>query len=289
MAKRFTDTEKWRNPWYRKLPWKMKLLWSYICDTCDIAGIWYEDLEGASFAIGEEITREEYNRTFGKKLVRLKEDKVFFPQFVEFQYGKLSPKSAPNRKVIQALIRNKIDPEPFISDTLPTTLPDRVPSTLQEEEEVKEEAEEQEEAKAGGSGGISPSPPAAPQAPGKPAPLTREDIHECEEVWKETLRKFKTGRSLLPDEQTQIGRAIQRYGKKAVILALEGARHEKKSESFDPSQFATLKRVLDEKNFTRFLNLGVQAAHRADSSGPAPPGLASLAGSLPRMPRDKPA
>ena len=40
MAKRFTDTEKWKDPWFCALTEKEKLFWVYIVDNCDHAGIW---------------------------------------------------------------------------------------------------------------------------------------------------------------------------------------------------------------------------------------------------------
>jgi len=50
MSKRFTDSTKWASkPWFRKLSPNAKLLWLYICDTCDVAGVIDLDLEMASF------------------------------------------------------------------------------------------------------------------------------------------------------------------------------------------------------------------------------------------------
>jgi len=59
MGKRFTGTEKWADPWFRKLPPKYKCFWTYLCDNCDGGGVWNEDMESASFHIGEKITHEE--------------------------------------------------------------------------------------------------------------------------------------------------------------------------------------------------------------------------------------
>jgi len=52
MPKRFTDSEKWKDPWFRKLPQLSKLLFLYLCDECDIAGFWEIDLDRAAFDIG---------------------------------------------------------------------------------------------------------------------------------------------------------------------------------------------------------------------------------------------
>lgn len=37
MANRFTVTEKWQDPWFRRLGVNEKLLFMYFCDTCEIA------------------------------------------------------------------------------------------------------------------------------------------------------------------------------------------------------------------------------------------------------------
>jgi hypothetical protein len=37
--KRFTETTKWADPWFRKLPLRLKSLWHWLCDTCDMAGV----------------------------------------------------------------------------------------------------------------------------------------------------------------------------------------------------------------------------------------------------------
>ena len=55
MTIRFTLAEKWQDAWFRKLPPVEKLLFLYICDNCNIAGIWEVDLEQAAFSIGVEL------------------------------------------------------------------------------------------------------------------------------------------------------------------------------------------------------------------------------------------
>ena len=111
MAKRMTDSAKWKNPWYRKLPPKLKLFWDYICDNCDHAGIWREDYELASFQIGMKVSADDFEEGFGDKVVRLSEDKVFIPAFVKFQYGVLKSDSKPHLSVIKILRDQGINPE----------------------------------------------------------------------------------------------------------------------------------------------------------------------------------
>ena len=50
MAKRFTDTDKWKKGFIRNLPTKYKLLWLYILDDCNHAGVWETD-----FAVVDSI------------------------------------------------------------------------------------------------------------------------------------------------------------------------------------------------------------------------------------------
>ena len=55
MAKRFTDTDKWKKPFIRGLQGAYKLLWDYINHDCDHAGIWIVDIEIAQTYIGKEL------------------------------------------------------------------------------------------------------------------------------------------------------------------------------------------------------------------------------------------
>ena len=41
MAKRFTATEKWDDPFFCNLEAKYKLAWIYLLDKCDNAGIYF--------------------------------------------------------------------------------------------------------------------------------------------------------------------------------------------------------------------------------------------------------
>ena len=52
MSKRFTETNKWEDKFFRKLSPAAKLLYWYMWDRCDIAGFWEVDLHLASFCIG---------------------------------------------------------------------------------------------------------------------------------------------------------------------------------------------------------------------------------------------
>lgn len=103
MAKRFTDTEKWKRPWFRKLSCSAKLVWFYLLDQCDHSGIWHADFELLSFQLGEEVTSKELEAWFGEKLTMIESDKYFIPSFVDFQYGELNPNNNAHKSVIATL------------------------------------------------------------------------------------------------------------------------------------------------------------------------------------------
>ena len=102
MAKRFTDTEKWKKPFIRGLQGAYKLLWLYICDDCDHAGIWQVDIEVAAIRIGEKIDSKEAIKSFDEKIIIFdKGNKWFIPSFLEFQYPSgLNPDNRAHNSVI---------------------------------------------------------------------------------------------------------------------------------------------------------------------------------------------
>jgi hypothetical protein len=109
MAKRLTDTCKWNKEWFMELPPEKKLLWIYLCDNCDHAGIWERNLKLASLQLGFTIT-EKTLQFFGDKLVLLADNKYFLKSFVSFQYGQLTETNNAHRAVIGRLKKYGVDP-----------------------------------------------------------------------------------------------------------------------------------------------------------------------------------
>jgi len=91
MAKRFTDSRKFQDPWYRKLPPNYKLLWDYLLCTCNHAGIWKIDLEMASFCIGAgDYDLAECLTKLKERIIPIGEEKWFIPKYITFQYGDIN-------------------------------------------------------------------------------------------------------------------------------------------------------------------------------------------------------
>lgn len=110
MAKRFTDTDKWKKPFIRSLDAPYKLLWFYILDDCDHAGIWQADFEVASIRIGFEVNEETAIKRFGDRMEKISTGKFFLPDFIFFQYGELNEKNRLHVSVINILNKNGIKP-----------------------------------------------------------------------------------------------------------------------------------------------------------------------------------
>lgn len=87
MAKRFTDTTKWKRPWFRSLGLHGKVLWQYLIDDCDHAGLWIADFDLVSFQVGFKVDEPRLAELLGDKIVKIADDKYFIPSFFEFQYA----------------------------------------------------------------------------------------------------------------------------------------------------------------------------------------------------------
>lgn len=100
MAKRLTDTEKWKDEWYLSLSNDYKVIWQYLLDSCNHAGLMKRGVSLLNFSCKTEITEEELLRVFDKRIFALT-DYYFIPKFIKFQYGNL----VSDKPVIVSVIR----------------------------------------------------------------------------------------------------------------------------------------------------------------------------------------
>tara|TARA_R100001086_G_scaffold250033_1_gene192784 strand:- start:5330 stop:6142 length:813 start_codon:yes stop_codon:yes gene_type:complete len=111
MAKRFTDTNKYRKGFIRSLTIEQKVLWDYICTECDNAGVWEVELDIAGLRLARkgdppiQFDESEIIAAFGDKIHVFDNGKKWFiPTFIPFQYGKqLNPKNNAHKSVIEKL------------------------------------------------------------------------------------------------------------------------------------------------------------------------------------------
>lgn len=108
MAKRFTDTEKWRDEWWGSLSNDYRIIWLYLVDSCSIAGIWKKDFRGLNFNCNTNISEEDFTKVFGSRLID-RGNFYFIPKFVRFQ----CPKGLKSNKpavvsIVNELINNNL-------------------------------------------------------------------------------------------------------------------------------------------------------------------------------------
>jgi hypothetical protein len=111
MAKRFTDSDKWKKPFIRSLEGPYKLLWFYIIDDCDHAGIWQVDFEVACIRTGQQLDEKKALELFGDRIEIFHGGaKWFLKDFISFQYGELNEKNRLHLSVINILKKNEVGP-----------------------------------------------------------------------------------------------------------------------------------------------------------------------------------
>lgn len=114
MAKRFTLTEKWDDTWFFALKPKYKLLWLFILDRCDHAGVWEANMRLASTYLGAPYSEHECLDVFAGKVRKINGSKWLIEKFIQHQYGcdvsGLNPENSAHKGVLSALQRYGIDP-----------------------------------------------------------------------------------------------------------------------------------------------------------------------------------
>jgi len=110
MAKRLTDSSKWKKGFLKSLEAPYKLLWLYILDDCDHAGIWHVDFQIAQIQIGITVDKDKAIEVFGDHVEVIDDEKWFVSDFIEFQYGELCEKNRVHQSVMQILLKYKVGP-----------------------------------------------------------------------------------------------------------------------------------------------------------------------------------
>lgn len=243
LAKRFTDTEKWKRTWFEGLPTLAKLVWFYVLDNCDHAGVWPMNFKLLSYQLGEPVTRSEFENWFGDKAKLFEGDKYFIPSFVEFQYGKLNPANNAHLSVIKIL--EKVNVKEVLMS------PSR--GALDQDQEMdKDQDQDKDQEKEGGVGET------------KTHAVTSGEAAACLDEWRTTLKHFEINRGVGIRDEVAIGKAISSFGHEWVKLALQGARKQTSGPRFDPKKFVSLSIYLHKDRIERLVNIGAGNETSAD-------------------------
>jgi hypothetical protein len=142
MAKRFTDTNKYKKPFIRGLQGAYKLFWDYLYHDCDHAGIWIVDFEIAQLYLGQDmqINKNDALCYFNDGETRIIEfdnaKKWLIVPFIQFQYGELNEQNRVHSSVIMELKKSGID-KGLISSLLGAKDKDKDKDIDKEEEKRK--------------------------------------------------------------------------------------------------------------------------------------------------------
>jgi hypothetical protein len=101
--KRFTDTEKWRDPWFRRLKPEHKLAWDYVCTNCDNAGVWVVDWDLFGYLSGVTVQSDEVLESFSGRVVDIGRNRWWIQKFIRFQFGELVLASRVHQSVVNLL------------------------------------------------------------------------------------------------------------------------------------------------------------------------------------------
>lgn len=92
MKKRFTDCDKWDDPWFRKLSPINKVIIDFLQNKCDQAGFWKIDKELCAVYVGAEFDATEFLKAvnYEKERIRVHDEHWQLLGFIEFQNKNLS-------------------------------------------------------------------------------------------------------------------------------------------------------------------------------------------------------
>ena len=88
MAKRFTDTEKWKDAWYIALNNDYKIIWQWLIDNCTHAGFCKRNIPLINLMCKVNVTEEEVISAMERRVIIIGND-WFIPKFIKFQYSTL--------------------------------------------------------------------------------------------------------------------------------------------------------------------------------------------------------
>lgn len=189
MKKRFTDANKWSQPWFRKLPPNKKLIFIFLIDQVDCAGVWEIDFDAMSFFTGIPVDEIDLGELRGVE--RFCVEKVIMSKFISFQYGELQKTCRPHQAVFKALSFHGLLDQ-YMNRTGVFKDFSKGSETLEEKEQDKVKDQEKEKVEENHN-------------------ETRDLVDHCVKVWNDQVAPVvKTSVRSFPLGHTRAGRIKQR-------------------------------------------------------------------------------
>lgn len=89
MASRFRGTEVWDEDWFIELSGEQQHLWTYVCDSCNHAGIWKPNKSGFEMRTKFKVNLDSFfDKVNGdkKRIFKLNDGNWFLTGFIQFQW-----------------------------------------------------------------------------------------------------------------------------------------------------------------------------------------------------------
>lgn len=100
--KRYTETNKWRDPWFRGLSGQAKLLWIYVLDHADDIGTFSFNIRMAAEDLRMPLEQSHFDE-LASRIQKIRDDKFHIPKFVHFHLGTLNSGSTWVRRINKIL------------------------------------------------------------------------------------------------------------------------------------------------------------------------------------------
>jgi hypothetical protein len=105
MAKRLTDTDKWKDDWYISLSNDYKIIWQWLLDNCNHAGICKRSINALNKMCDAKITEEELLHHMNGRIITCN-GSWFIPNFIKFQYSTLFSNKPAVISVVNELVKS---------------------------------------------------------------------------------------------------------------------------------------------------------------------------------------
>ncbi len=120
MAKRLTDTEKWNDDWFLSLSNDYRIIWQWLIDNCNHAGICKRNIKLLNVMCNTEINEDVMIQSMDGRVI-IANNNWFIPKFLKFQYADLQSNRPVIISVRKELFRSgyyRLIPKEFGNDYL---------------------------------------------------------------------------------------------------------------------------------------------------------------------------
>ncbi len=118
MAKRFTDSDKWKDDWYISLPNDYKIVWQWLLDNCTHSGLCKRSMALLNLMCKVDFTENEMIDAMSGRIL-IHGNHWFIPKFLKFQYSTLNSNKAAVVSVVKDIFNHNLKamiPESFGND-----------------------------------------------------------------------------------------------------------------------------------------------------------------------------